>query len=203
MSLYSEFSDWKDDPVLKIAYSEAMQWSNSHWTENQDQIMILAVDVDYKNNDAYIAGVLFEKWSDEKETSKFKSTLNNIEEYESGKFYRRELPCIIKLIEEHNLKSEIIVIDGFVWLDGKVKPGLGAYLYEALEDKVAIIGVAKKSFIGISSKYKLYRGKSKKPLYVTSAGIELIEAMPNIEKMAGENRIPILLKIVDRLCRER
>ncbi len=165
--------------------------------------MILAVDVDYKNNDAYIAGVLFEKWSDEKETSKFKSTLNNIEEYESGKFYRRELPCIIKLIEEHNLKSEIIVIDGFVWLDGKVKPGLGAYLYEALEDKVAIIGVAKKSFIGISSKYKLYRGKSKKPLYVTSAGIELIEAMPNIEKMAGENRIPILLKIVDRLCRER
>ncbi len=164
--------------------------------------MILAVDVDYRNSEALIAGVVFEQWSDKKENAIFISKLSDIKDYEPGNFYRRELPCILKLIEEHNLTPDIILIDGFVWLDGETKPGLGAHLYNALGCKVSIIGVAKKSFAGISSKFELFRGKSKKPLYITSSGIETEEAMLNIKTMSGESRMPILLKKVDRLCRE-
>lgn len=164
--------------------------------------MILAVDVDYRNSEALIVGVGSEQWSDEKESAIFKSKVGDIKDYESGNFYRRELPCILKLIQEHNLTPDIIIIDGFVWLGGKTKPGLGSHLYNSLGCKVPIIGVAKKSFIGISSKFELFRGKSKKPLYITSSGIDLEEAMSNIKTMSGENRIPILLKKVDRLSRE-
>ena len=113
--------------------------------------MILAVDVDYKNNDAQIAGVVFECWDDEYESSVIKSQLNDIEDYESGNFYRRELPCILKLIEEHSLKPDIIIVDGFVWLDGETKPGLGVHLYKSLEEEIPVVGVAKKSFSGIST----------------------------------------------------
>ena len=164
--------------------------------------MILAVDVDYRNSDALIAGVGFKQWSDEKASAIFKSKVGDIKDYEPGNFYRRELPCILKLIQEHKLTPEIIIIDGFVWLDGESKPGLGAHLYNALGCKVPIIGVAKKSFVGISSKFELFRGKSEKPLYITSSGIELEEAMSNIKTMSGENRVPKLLKKVDRLCRK-
>lgn len=174
-----------------------------NYSDEMSLRMVLMVDVDYRNSEAYIAGVVFENWSDIEESAIYKSKINDIEEYEPGKFYRRELPCILKLIQEHNLKPDTIVIDGFVWLDGEFKPGLGAYLYYALDCKVPIIGVAKKSFADISSKFKLLRGKSKKPLFITCSGIEIEEAIANIKIMYGENRIPILLKKADQLCRRR
>lgn len=164
--------------------------------------MILAVDVDYRNTDAVIAGITFNEWTDETENEVFTSNVSDIKEYEPGNFYRRELPCILSLIDEHNLSPDLIVIDGFVWLDGSEKPGLGAHLFEALDKKVPVIGVAKRGFEGISSKYELLRGQSIKPLYVTCVGIDQSDSISAIAKMAGENRHPILLKKVDRFCRE-
>ncbi len=164
--------------------------------------MILAVDVDYNNENALIAGITFSHWRDEKETAVYKSQITNIEAYEPGNFYRRELPCILELIKEHTLKPEIVVIDGFVWLDGTSRPGLGAHLYSALGNMTPVIGVAKKSFAGIPPEYALLRGKSNKPLYITCSGIELESALLNIKTMAGKYRLPTLLKKVDRLCRE-
>ncbi|MCG3154810.1 MAG: hypothetical protein DKINENOH_01406 [bacterium] len=47
------------------------------------------------------------------------------------------------LLQQLKQLPEFIVIDGYVYLDGNQKPGFGKHLYEALEEKSIIIGVAK------------------------------------------------------------
>lgn len=47
-----------------------------------------------------------------------------------------------KLLSKHNLKPDCIIVDGFVHLEDD-KPGLGKHLYDALNGKVRVIGVAK------------------------------------------------------------
>ncbi|OUS28266.1 endonuclease V [Gammaproteobacteria bacterium 45_16_T64] len=163
--------------------------------------MILAVDVDYKGNEACIAGVAFSSWSDSEAMSVYASTLSGIEEYVPGYFYRRELPCILALLREHELTPDVIVVDGFVYLDGYEEAGLGKRLYDELNGSVDIVGVAKKPFKGISTEYELFRGDSKKPLYVTSEGIPVDHAKASILSMHGKYREPTLLKYADRVCR--
>lgn len=165
--------------------------------------MILAIDVDYDDTTATVAGILFEDWKDEKFETIFKSTIKNIEEYVPGQFYKRELPCILRLIEEHDISPNIIVIDGHVYLDENGKPGLGKYLYEALDSKVSVIGVAKKAFFTSSKDFEVYRGESQKPLFVTSEGIDIKEAKLAIASMHGKHRNPTLLKLADQKCREK
>ena len=164
--------------------------------------MILAVDVGYREWGASVAGIAFEKWQDTKESRIFRSKYQPTAEYLPGEFFRRELPCILKLIEEHNLHPDIIIVDGFAYLDGKSKPGLGKHLYDALDKDAVVIGVAKKPFQGIDHKCEVYRGKSMTPLYVTSVGMELDEAKQYIQSMYGKYRIPALLKKVDQISRE-
>jgi len=164
--------------------------------------MILAIDVHYENDRASIAGLAFNTWESQTESAVYKSFLDGVAPYESGSFYLRELPCIKMLLDEHDLKPDVIVIDGFVWLDGYSKHGLGVRLYKELNESIPIIGVAKKGFKGIPIEFSLLRGKSEKPLFVTCIGIEQETAIQNILSMAGENRLPVLLKKVDRLCRE-
>ncbi|MFO7760295.1 MAG: endonuclease V [Thermodesulfobacteriota bacterium] len=164
--------------------------------------MIIAVDVDYRDQGASIAGVAFENWADENDSGVFKIELSEVEEYIPGEFYRRELPCILKLLEDRDIRPDIIVVDGFVQLDGKSRYGLGMYLHDALNARVPVIGVAKSPFKDIGKEYEIYRGKSRTPLYVTSIGIKLEVAKNNIISMSGKYRIPDLLKKVDQLCRK-
>lgn len=160
----------------------------------------LAIDVDYTENIAFVAGVLFS--SNDDEYHSFKSQVSPIADYVSGQFYNRELPCILKLLEEHSLKPDCIIVDGFVYLD-EHKPGLGKYLYDALSEKVKVIGVAKNPRGEIPDEFKVYRGESKKPLYVTCEGLDLADACRVIERLQGDFRIPTMLKMADSLCRER
>ena len=164
--------------------------------------MILAVDVHYYNKHAVVAGVGFECWNDQDPKYHYVSAIDQTEDYMPGEFYRRELPCILKLLNEHELSPTYILIDGYVYLDGYSRPGLGKYLYEALSGKVKVIGVAKNPFKGITGEYELYRGSSKKPLYVTCIGEELPDAKAQIAAMYGAHRVPVLLKAVDQLCRD-
>ena len=53
--------------------------------------MKLAVDAYYVGNKAKVVGVLFENFSDEKP---LKIIVDGVAPYESGSFYKRELPCI-------------------------------------------------------------------------------------------------------------
>jgi deoxyribonuclease V len=163
--------------------------------------MILAVDVDYKNDSAHIGGIAFSTWQDSEPLATYSSTLDDIEEYEPGAFFKRELPCILKLLQEHNLTPDCIIVDGFVYLGGHEKPGLGKHLYDALDGNTTIIGVAKQSFKDTPDCCAVCRGESRKPLYVTVEGLTLDEAKELISTMHGEYRIPKLLKLADQLCR--
>lgn len=163
--------------------------------------MKLAVDVQYTDKKAFVAGVLFDEWNAEAPESEYCSIVHNIEEYEPGSFYKRELPCILSLLNEHELSPNLIIVDGYVYLDRKTKPGLGKKLFESLNQKIEIVGVAKKGFVGISSEFEILRGESEKPLYITTTG-NLEEAKNNVRNMVGKYRIPLLLKRADQICRE-
>jgi len=164
--------------------------------------MILAVDVDYKGNNATVAGILYKNWTDKKPFKKYISKVKSVKKYIPGQFYKRELPCILKLLDEHNLKPKIIVIDGYVYLDGTTKPGLGKYLFDELNSTTPVIGVAKNPYKDITSPFEIYRRDSKRPLYVTSAGISVGIAKKKILVMAGKYRIPDLLRLVDQFARQ-
>lgn len=167
--------------------------------------MILAFDTYYFDNKAKTVALTFKNWEDSIEQNIFSEVLENIEEYTSGEFYKRELPCILSLIKKINPEEiELIVIDGFVFLSDDNKKGLGAYLYESLNQKVPIIGVAKTDYISLNSnKRLLLRGESKNPLYITAIGIDLDKATSNIQLMHGEFRIPTLLKRLDMITKEK
>lgn len=163
--------------------------------------MILAVDVQYDKTNGFIVGISFKSWADASPSNIYVSQIENVSDYLPGQFYQRELPCILKLLSEYCLEPQYIVVDGYVYLDGCSKPGLGKHLYNALHGNVKVIGVAKKAYDGISEKYAIFRGSSKKPLYVTSAGEVLSAAKLHIMSMHGAYRTPTLLKKVDQLCR--
>jgi deoxyribonuclease V len=98
----------------------------------------------------------------------------------------------------------MIIIDGYVYLDDYNKYGLGGHLFESLNRKIPIIGVAKTNFVSNKeNKVELLRGKSINPLFITSIGIDIEIAKRNISKMFGEYRIPKLLKELDKLTKEK
>jgi deoxyribonuclease V len=163
--------------------------------------MILAVDVCYRNGAASIAGIYFSHWRDAQAWDTFHSALNSVAQYTPGEFYLRELPCIMRLLDEHHLSADVIVIDGYVYLGEMAHPGLGRHLYNKLDGKTPVIGVAKKPYKNTTPETEVYRGNSKHPLYVTSVGIDLETAKSNVRSMHGKHRIPTLLKYVDRECR--
>ncbi len=163
--------------------------------------MILAVDVDYRERAAQVGGVVFHQWEDPSANATYVSQVTGAAGYEPGNFYKREMPCILSLLEEHSLKPQVIVIDGFVFLDGVCRPGLGKHLYDALLGQIAIVGVAKRPFRDIDEKFAVYRGESQNPLYVTAVGMDLLQAKDAVTKMHGKYRIPDLLKKADQVCR--
>ncbi|KAF2510655.1 endonuclease V [Flavobacterium zhairuonense] len=166
--------------------------------------MILAFDTYYYDNKAKTVCLEFTEWNQEKDFKIHTEIIDNVSEYIPGEFYKRELPCILSLLNNIDLKLvDVIIVDGFVYLDDDEKYGLGGHLYEKLDKKIPIIGVAKTNFASIEKDKKaLFRGDSKKPLFVTSIGIDLEDAFQKIESMAGEFRIPTLLKEMDRLTKE-
>jgi len=165
--------------------------------------MKYALDVQYNGNEnAVVACLGFENWDDEQASYVKQHKVEKILPYVSGQFYQRELPCLLEALK--GLENiECIVVDGYVWLDEESRKGLGLYLYHALEQKVPVIGVAKAKFGNTPKKCELLRGKSEKPLYISSKEISLEEAKEAITSMHGKYRFPTLLKEVDSLAREK
>lgn len=166
--------------------------------------MVLAFDTWYFDKAAKTVCVVIEEWSAPVLYKVYSEIYKEVDNYIPGEFYRRELPCILSLwhrVEEKDV--EAIIIDGFVYLDDDGRYGLGGHLYEQLGRKIPIIRVAKTDFVPLQkNKRCLWRGKSKRPLYITSVGINLDIATEYIKSMAGQFRIPALLKELDRLTRQ-
>ncbi|WP_353165654.1 endonuclease V [Acinetobacter sp.] len=163
--------------------------------------MILAIDVAYSETSAQVAGGVFDAWDAADLFKRYRISLDHIMDYESGQFYKRELPCIEALLAHVTEQIDTIIIDGYVYLGNEQKAGLGQYLYEALIRKVPVIGVAKNQFKGTPSNCEILRGQSIQPLYISAVGIELELAKQYVKNMHGKYRIPKLLKEVDRLSR--
>lgn len=130
-------------------------------------------------------------------------TIDKVAPYESGAFYKRELPCLLKMINIIGKeKLDVIVIDGYVNLT-KEHHGLGYHLYEALGEEIPIIGVAKNKFKTEDQSVEILRGFSTKPLFITSIGMEVARAAAKIGFMHGEDRIPTIIKMADSLSRKK
>ena len=162
--------------------------------------MIAAFDVYYfEDNSASAAVVLFSDYADSEPSASLAQILPKAADYMPGEFYRRELPCILSLLRQIKVSPDELIIDGYVMLGHK--HGLGQHLFKSLDEKIPVIGVAKSKFVGVKA-VEVYRGKGKKPLYITSAGMDLQEASEKIRTMHGAHRIPTLLKHVDLLARD-
>ncbi|CDF79609.1 deoxyinosine 3'endonuclease (endonuclease V)-like protein [Formosa agariphila KMM 3901] len=165
--------------------------------------MILAFDTYYYDGKAKTIAVSFNDWEDEAPTQIFTDSIEVVEPYEPGAFYKRELPCILSLLKQVNLDEvELIIVDGYVILEEK-HLGLGGFLYQALEHKIPVVGIAKSEFVSKTAVFKeVFRGESKKPLYVTAIGTDRDEVCNAIERMHGKYRMPTLLQIVDTKTKE-
>ncbi len=164
--------------------------------------MILTTDAAYRGDRAVAAGILHPRWQSDEVAGTIIKKLKAPAPYQSGQFYRRELPCLLSLLDEVEGGLEAIVIDGYVDLGAEGKPGLGRHLFNAMDQTIAVIGVAKRAFRGTPDACRIFRGKSKMPLFVTSVGMPLAEAKSHILAMHGEHRIPTLLKLADQACRQ-
>jgi deoxyribonuclease V len=118
--------------------------------------------------------------------------------YQPGEFFRRELPPLRAVLAEAIAEVELLVIDGYVDLDPHGRPGLGAHAHQ--EFGVPVIGVAKTRFATAVHALPVVRGRSARPLFVTAAGIPLVDAAAMVHAMAGKFRLPDALRRVDMLA---
>ena len=166
--------------------------------------MILAIDTYYYNTRAKTVCIDFIDWQAASPSNIVEEFTESYDQYESGSFYKRELPCILSILKKYNLtKIKAIIVDGYVTLNSEGKKGLGGYLYEAIDQSVPIIGVAKSKFReeNIHS-IEILRGESKKPLYISAIGVDLTTASDFITNMHGQFRIPTLFQILDGKTKE-
>ena len=163
--------------------------------------MIACLDVHYKEDGAVPAAVLAPDWRSDRVLYEATVAIAEVEPYVPGQFFKRELPCLRAALDQLPAAPSMIVIDGYVWLGPNQEPGLGAHLFEALNRSVPVVGVAKNRFRDGDGAVEVLRGGSRRPLYVSAAGIDQQEAARHVESMHGLHRLPTLLKRVDQLCR--
>lgn len=157
-------------------------------------------DVYYYGDHARACCLVFETKPAEAIIARYSAVVKPVSDYFPGKFYRRELPCILRVYERIEEEPDLAIVDGYVSL-GEGEKGLGGYLFEALDGRIAVIGVAKTLFRRSRDHAEVYRGGSQKPLYVSTIGVDLDDAAAFIENLAGKYRIPDILREVDRLSR--
>ncbi|WP_244428690.1 endonuclease V [Flavobacterium sp. B17] len=139
--------------------------------------MIYAFDTYYFENYANTVCIAFEDWNSDKETEIYTAKTAIISDYESGAFYKRELPCISNLLKNIELKQgDFIIVDGYVTLDNDGKIGLGGHLFEALNHKFPVIGIAKNGFNSQDEiRREVYRGNSSHLYFLRQEGLMLMQ----------------------------
>jgi deoxyribonuclease V len=162
--------------------------------------MIAITDVHYHPDRAVTALVLAAGFGEALPVAERILELPGAAPYQPGEFYRRELPALLAILSEPPLPpGTTIVVDGYVWL-GEERPGLGAHLWRALGERHAVVGVAKTRFTGAAA-LEVLRGRSRRPLFVTAAGLAPAEAAAGVAAMHGADRVPTLLTRADQLAR--
>jgi len=93
------------------------------------------------------ACILIDTWEADTVCEEYEFVCECCVDYVPGQFYRRELPCLLGVLGTVQHPLEVVVIDGYVSLDENGSPGLGMYLYHALGDTVAVVGIAKRALL--------------------------------------------------------
>lgn len=164
--------------------------------------MIVALDALYGDDgSALVAAVGFESFDSARPCWEDAMRVEGCEPYEPGQFARRELPCLLAILKRAPRAVSVAIVDGHVDLDAQGKPGLGRKLWDALGRSVPVVGVAKTAFAGVPAQWETLRGQSKRPLYVSAAGMDQCEAARAVVAMHGADRTPTLLRRVDALSR--
>ena len=164
---------------------------------------IACLDVAYDSMAAAVAGALIGSWDAQGASQmRVRRCDGPPASYESGAFYKRELPLLLAVIADFDEPIEVIVIDGYVWLDDHDLPGLGGHLFSTLGRCIPVIGIAKTRYRNDTWSIPVLRGESRRPLFVTSAGIQARKAAQCVCRMHGDHRIPTILNLVDRAARE-
>ncbi len=118
--------------------------------------------------------------------------------YRPGAFFERELPPLTAVLHETS-GLDLLIIDGYVTLDPTGRPGLGHHV--AAATGIPVIGVAKTRFGPATHAIEVYRGSSRRPLYVTADGLAPADAADLVRTMAGPHRLPDAVKRVDTVSR--
>jgi deoxyribonuclease V len=163
--------------------------------------MKLAVDVHFGGDGALAAAVAFDDWGAPEPSHSYTTRIAAVEKATRGAPDLRALPCLLQLLGEHALAPDLIVIAGFVDLDGDESPGLGRHLYLALGGRIPVIGVSKAALPGLPAQFEVFREDEAPPLVVTCAGIDLGAAKARLRAMHGRRRVPTLLKRVARIAK--
>ncbi|NPA94948.1 MAG: endonuclease V [Thermodesulfobacteria bacterium] len=160
------------------------------------------LDVAYQETTALAVAIITKANDTETIVNRYWRETSAPHEYVPGKFFKRELPCILRVLDEVKEPLEVVFIDAYVWLpDGR--PGLGAYLFESLGSTTPVVGIAKNRFYTGQERHlfrKVYRGKSRRPLYVTAAGMGVEDAAQLVTRLAGPFRIPSPVKAAHSLA---
>lgn len=163
--------------------------------------MIAFLDVHYFDTYARAAAVVVNEWEQSEARSIHAIEMPVPDDYQAGQFYKRELSPLLAVLEQIAEPLDIVLVDGYCQLDAIGAPGLGVYLHDALGGRLPVVGVAKNRFRDSQHAIEVVRGSSKNPLFVTAVGIDETLAADRIASMAGDHRIPTLLKQVDRVAR--
>jgi deoxyribonuclease V len=159
------------------------------------------LDVHYSGKHATAACVIFEDWTDAVALCTAKKTIETPGEYVPGRFFERELPCLLSILEDVRTRFETIVIDGYVHLEAPPQLGLGVQLARSIPYRASVIGVAKSPFRRVGRFVEVYRGRSRRPLFVSATGMSLAKAARLVGTMHGPHRLPTLIREADRICR--
>lgn len=163
--------------------------------------MKAALDVHYSQDTATAACAVFRHWEDAAPVALLSTVKTDVSAYRSGRFFERELPCLLSILHVAGRRFDSIVIDGYVHLNSSVGKGLGRHLAEALGYPATVVGVAKTPLMVATRFVPVLRGRSSKPLFVSAIGCPLGKAQEWIRDMHGPYRVPTLLKIVDQHAR--
>ena len=169
-------------------------------SERPQPTLRAALDVHYRAGMARAVCVSFAGWGDERPSRVTAVELPVPAAYRPGRFFERELPCLLAVLEAAATRFDVVVIDGFVHLQPPLR-GLGVHLADSLSWAPSIIGVAKSPLAVADRFIPLLRGRSTRPLLISAVNCPLELAWRRIGEMHGRHRVPTLLREADRLSR--
>lgn len=169
---------------------------------------IAVLDAAYADDASAVAAVFAASWTAAEPSEVITAPGPAAPPYESGAFYKRELPLLLAVLARRSAPLSAIVIDGHVWLDGAGAPGLGARLHAALGGSAPVVGIAKAALLRAAGTEDLgfapiavTRGQSSRPLFVSAVGMAREAAAAHVRAMHGDSRLPTLVKAADKAAR--